>query len=244
MSARLFWLIFALLFLISCGKRFLTFALGPGAFEGDVLQYWALGEQVAAGDWLFFASDVDYRMPLYPMLLGLFQRVFGPHALVAVVIAQHAIMMGTNKLVALTCWLTTRSRVATLVGYGLSIACLTEAWLGNAIVTEPLFTFFLTATVCALAAYHLRPSFCASAVFAVLLGLAVMVRPVPKLLWLPLVALFFLNATRWAYARYSPGRIAAHALVAIALYFAVLTPWYVRNWVRFDKLFLARLCTF
>ncbi len=243
MSARLFWLVFGLLFLVACSKRLLTFALGPGAFVGDSTQYWALGEQVAAGDWLLLASDVDYRTPLYPMFLGLFQRAFDEDAMMAVVIVQHLLMMGTSLLVALACWQTTRIRVATLVAYGLSVACLTRAWFANTILTEPLFAFFLTATVCALTAYHRRPSFRASGAFALLLGLTVMVRPVPKLLWLPLVALFFLNASRWAEERLSLGRIAKHAFLAIALYFAVLAPWYARNWVRFEELFLARLPT-
>lgn len=196
---------------------------------------------VAEGDWLWLGSRIDYRGPLYPMVLGMFQRAFGEYALMAVVIAQHLLLLGAGLLNAFTCWRVTGSRVATLVAYGLSVACLMRSWFGNVVLTEPLFIFFLTATVGALAAYHRRPSLRWAAMFALFLGLTVLVRPVPKLLWVPLVGLFFIHATRWAHKRLRFGLVAKHAACAMAVFFAVLAPWVVRNWFAFGEPFLARL---
>ena len=119
MTARWFWVLFGLLFLAGCGRCALTLCLGPAGFYGDSPQYWAMGTQVAAGDWLLLGSDVYYRTPLYPMLLGLSQYVFGEHALAAVVTTQHLLMLATSLLVALICWQTTRSRTATLIAHGI-----------------------------------------------------------------------------------------------------------------------------
>lgn len=243
MSTRRFWLVLGLLFLVALGKRVLTFCLGPGAFEQDAPEYWAFGTDVAGGDWLLLASRVDYRTPLYPMVLGAFQRGFGEYALMAVVIGQHLLLLGAGVLNALTCWRVTGSRVAALVGYGFSVACLMRSWFGNVILTEPMFLFFLSATVAALAAYHRRPSFRWASGFALLLALTVLVRPVPKLLWAPLVGLFFIHATRWAQHRLRFRLIAAHAVAAIVVFSVVLSPWLMRNWLVFGEPFLARLPT-
>ena len=241
MSTRRFWLIFGLLFLAALGKRVLTFCLGPGAFEQDAPEYWAFGTDVAAGDWLLLDSRVDYRTPLYPMVLGVFQRCFGADALMAVVIAQHLLLLVAGLINAWTCWRLTESRVATLVAYGFSVACLMRSWFGNVILTEPMFLCFLTATVGALAAYHRRPSLRWALMFALLLGLTVMVRPVPKLLWVPLVGLFFIHATRWAPERVRFRLVAVHAAWAIVIFCVVLSPWLMRNWFLFGEPFLARL---
>lgn len=243
MTARRFWVLFGLLFLVSFGKRALTLCLGPAGFYGDSPQYWAMGTQVAAGDWLLLGSDVYYRTPLYPMFLGVFQYVFGEQALAAVVVTQHLLMLAANLLVALICWQTTRNRTATLLAYGLSVLCLTRSSFCNGIITEPLFTFLLTATVWSLSCYHRRPSTRWSAAFAILLGLTIMVRPVPKLLWLPLAAVCFLHATRWGDRRLNWQQAALHATCITVVLFAVLAPWYVRNWVRFGEPFLAKLPT-
>lgn len=241
MSRGRFWLIFGLLFLFACTKRLLTFCLGPGSFIGDAPEYWLHGRQVVMGDWLLLESTVDYRTPLYPVFLGLCQSLFGSHALMAVVILQHLSLLATGLLTALVCWRLTSSRVAVLLAYGCYSACLLRSWYGNVILTEPLFLFLLTSAVAALVEYHRRPRLGWAIAFAVLLAVTVLVRPVPKLLWIPLIGLFFLQATRWAYERYPLRRIAMHSIAAVAVFFLTLAPWYVRNSMVFGDLFLARL---
>ncbi|HUG89346.1 MAG TPA: hypothetical protein VML55_00840 [Planctomycetaceae bacterium] len=239
-SSRWCWL-FGLLFLADCAKHVLTFSLGPVPIVLDASGYWILAGDAAAGDWLQFGNRIDYRTPLYPIALGVFRGLFGDGALLAAVVWQHVLVVATGLLAALICFQVTGSRWAALAGYGLSAVCLTRPWFANTLLNETLFTFLLTATVAALVGYHRRPSAARSIAWCALLGLTILARPVPQLVWVPLGGLCFYHATRWGGRTQSVRRIAVHVAVGLLALAAVLSPWYVRNWVVFDGVFLARL---
>ncbi len=231
MSKPRFWFFVALLSLIACVKRGLIFCLGPAAAIGDQVSYWRHGEMVADGNWLLLGSPEDFRTPLYPMFLGLFQHLLGPYALMGVVIAQHMLLFAAGLLVAYLVCRLTGSRTATLLAYAWLVSCQIRPWFCNTVLTEPLFTLFLIGSLGALIAYHRNPDARWAAAFASLLAITTLVRPVPKLLWIPLLALFFLHATPWVARRVPLGRILGHTAVVVLVLIAVLLPWYVRNWV-------------
>ena len=241
MSNRRLWLCFALLLLVSCTKRALLFGVGPGPIAMDAIEYWRIAGDVAAGDWLQRTGGIDYRTPLYPTFVALHRRWLGDHSLVALVFSQHVLLLGANLITAWVCWRVSRSRWVGLLAFGFAEMSLLRDWAANVVLTEALFTFLLTAAIAALVMYHQRPSLGGAAAAAVLLGLAILVRPVPQWLGLPLVGLFFFHCSRWAVRRRAPRTIVRHALAAAAILALLLAPWCVRNWAVFGKPFLSRL---
>src|SRR5690606_35390841 len=120
---------------------------GPAVIVDDAWEYWHRGQLVCDGNWLQLGDDVDYRTPLYPIFLGTMQKLFGEYALLAAVVAQHLLQIGAGLMTAWTCWLLTSSRLVTLAGYALSVACVTRAWYANVTLTGTMFMFLMTATL-------------------------------------------------------------------------------------------------
>jgi hypothetical protein len=236
-AARYFWCLLIALFLTSGTKHVLTFATGPTVLKNDAHEYWSRGGRVAEGDWLQVDDAVNYRGPLYPTFLGLCRWAFGSQALLGVAVLQHLLHMVTGLMTAAISWVITRRRLVVLAAYGMSVLCVTRPWYANVVLTESMFLFLMTATFGALVVYHRRPSTPAAAIFAVLLGLSILTRPIPKLLWLPLVTLFFLHVSQWADLR----RILRHAVVAGLALWGVLAPWSIRNRLIFENASVARV---
>jgi Dolichyl-phosphate-mannose-protein mannosyltransferase len=241
MSSRRFWLVMALLFVLDCTKHAATFSTGPAPLALDARQYWELAEAAADGDWLHLRNTVSYRTPLYPAFLAVFRLLFDSRALLAAAVCQHLLVIGTGLLAALICRQIAGRREAALAGYALSVACLTRPWFANVMLSETLFTFSLTATLSALVAYHQRPSIPRAIAWTALLGVTILVRPVPQLLWVPLFVLCLFHATRWSIRRQSLREVALQILAGAAALALVLSPWYVRNRVVFGEAFLTRL---
>ena len=236
-----YFVIFALLFVISCTASLFTFGLGPAPIALDAAHYWSVAESIAGGDWLQLDNQIDCRTPLYPAVLGLYRRICDTHALMAVVISQHVLNLLTNFLIAFICWRITGSRTAALACYGLCAFSLMRPWFANLVCPEPLFMFLFTASFGVLCAYHQRPRLSRSAVFGILMGLTILVRPVPKLLWIPLLGLFCIHFTKWSSTKWPARTIVGHMVAAAAAIAVVLSPWCFRNWALFDTPFVARL---
>jgi hypothetical protein len=232
-----FQIAIAFLLLIDCIKHGLTFTTGPTAIVFDAREYWQQAGNVATGDWLLMPGSADCRTPLYPLFVGTLRWLFASDALIAVAVVQHGLQIVTGLLTALICWRVSGSRAIALVGYALSVLCLTRPWFANVLLTESMFTLLLTATVAAVAAYHHQPSMSRSALIGVLLGATILVRPVPQLLFLPLAGLFFLHATTATAFRQALQHCAAVVLVLMA----ALAPWCLRNWIVFEHPYIARV---
>jgi hypothetical protein len=125
--------------------------------------------------------------------------------------------------------------------FGLCALSLMRPWFANLICPETLFMFLFVASFGALCAYHQRPGFVRAMAFGMLLALTILVRPVPKLLWIPLVGLFLLQATSWGVERRAMRTVFGHALAAAVMLALILSPWYARNWAVFGEPFVARL---
>jgi 4-amino-4-deoxy-L-arabinose transferase-like glycosyltransferase len=235
LDSRTFWLLMAALLVVSATKHVLTFCTGPAVIENDALEYWERGLLVRDGDWLQLGDDVDYRTPLYPIFLGIMQRLFGSNALCATVIAQHLMHMASSFLVAWTCWLLTGSRLVTLSGYALSVSCVTRVWYANVTLAGPLFMLMMTATLAWLAAYYRRPSAWRMALTGACLATATLVRPIPQMLWLPLFGLVLLMPG------VRPRDRLRHAFAAIAAMALVLSPAMARNHFNHDAPYVAKV---
>jgi hypothetical protein len=233
--------LFGVFALISCTIACLTFGVGPAPLENDAAQYWTLAGDVSGGDWLQLRNEVDYRTPLYPAILGVYRYLFDANALMAVVISQHILVLLTNLLIAFICWRVTHSRMAALACYAICALSLMRPWFANLICPETLFAFLFIGSFGALCAYHQRPGLGRAMAFGALMALTILVRPVPKLLWIPLLGVFLMHATTWVAAKQHPRVVIGHALAAAMVLMMIMSPWWARNWALFGSPFVARL---
>ncbi len=237
-SRRVFYCALVTLITIDVVKHLLIILMGPPSISLDAKQYWEMGKLVVGGDPFLLDLRVDYRTPGYAWFLSLFQLGFGKNALLATVIAQHILMWLTSLGTGLFVSRITGSRVAALLAYGLSVACITRAWYANLLLSETLFTFALSVLWCVWYFYLKRPTMQLSAMLGGMLAVSVLIRAVPQLLYVPLIMVMLIQATfEREKLRFALGR----AILMIAVYGIVIAPWYARNWVVYDELFLTRL---
>lgn len=238
---RLFLLLLAFLFGLDVSKHLLILSTGTTELRSDAAEYWDVAGRVAEGDLWQSRLPVDYRTPLYPAFLGFLRWLFADNAMFSAAVIQHLLVILTSVLTTGICYRLSGSFHATLLAYSLCMLCLTRAWFANVLLTESHFTLFLTASVGVLAEYFRNPRLMWASTFGFLLGMTVLIRPVPQLLWIPLIPLFLLNRPKE-----SPipmRRRLLHAGVSIIFFQSMLVPWSVRNWLLFDEYFLTRLPT-
>ena len=189
--------------------------------ENDYVQ---LARNIAThGEFAFSPGDpTSLRPPLYPAFVAAIYRVAGIDNYQAVRLAQLFVSLATVVLVYRLGRVVFSERTGL---WAAGLLCFSPSYLGsgNLILTEALFTFWLTAGTLALVTGLNRGQLTYLAGAGVLLGLGALTR---SILWLcpPLVGLFLLGA--W------PGSLGRRFLAAVvfAVPFAlVLAPWAVRN---------------
>lgn len=235
-----FWLIVAVLMPLDFVIHSLTIALGPVPLCLDAGEYWEMGASVAGGDIFLMNMPIAYRTPVYAWFIGAIRSLFGESSLLAMVIAQHGLVIGTSLISGAILWVLFRSRLAFVLGYGLSMLGVTRAWHANIVLSETLFTFAFTLFLLAIALYLRRPTLCRSILLAVALGAAILVRPVPQLLGIPLLLVILLNSL--GHSGQLKFHVACwHSLIVAGVLAVVLSPWYFRNQALFGSWFLTRL---
>lgn len=239
---RTFIGILLLLFSISCLKHFCTFATGPTLLEYDAVEYWERGGRVAEGDLLQVRDAVNYRGPLYPWIIGICRWLWPSHALMLLSVVQHILSLASEWLAARMCWEVLRTRRAFLIGYAIAVAGITSPWFANVVLTEILFQFIFTCCVWMLVRYHREPKISTAMGFGGFLALSVLTRPIPKLLWIPMLLLYFCHCTsRMTNNPISSKRIAMHAIASLLSMYVVMLPWTVRNHFYFDDSSVAKV---
>lgn len=238
-SRRFFPLLFAVLFVLDLSKHLLILSTGTTELQSDAAEYWDVAGRVAHGDLWQTQQPVDYRTPLYPAFLGFLRWLLADNAMIAAAVIQHLLVIMTSVLTTVICYRLSGSSHAALLAYSLSILCVTRAWFANVLLTESHFALFLTASVGVLAEYYRSPRLKWAGVFGFLLGMTVLIRPVPQLLWIPLIPLFLLNRPKESTIPMRSRML--HAGVAVIVFQSMLVPWSVRNWLLFDEYFLTRL---
>jgi len=228
---RIFWwaLLIRVLFssgiLIQADGNFLTAFHG---FDG----YYEIAENLLAGNGFSQSSAPpfvidDERTPLYPLFIAAFVYIF--HSYYAILIAQ--IILGSAlPLLAyrIALQITARERVATLVAV-FSVLEPLSIHFATKLVSETFFTvLFLVGTTLFLdyiRIQHKRALIYATAFFA----LAILARPTIQLL--PLLFIFVV----FFLAKGNSGRAVRHSLIVTAVFFLILAPWSIRNFVRFGN---------
>jgi hypothetical protein len=162
------------------------------------------------------------RTPAYPLVMAASVAIFG-RDLLAITFAQHLLGVGTAALTYGIGRLAFGRTVGLLAGLGAALASpllIYEHYL----ITESLFTFFLTLSIFLLVAGLRTERLWLFAAGGLALGLASLTRPVGQavLLALPLALLF-------VFRRWRPS-IVAFALAA-ACFALLVVPWAIRNQV-------------
>jgi hypothetical protein len=221
-------------FALALAVRLIDVALlsGRDAFfaEVDTFGYWALGAALAKPDtfWPTLIGITD-RTPLYPLLLGGVQSLFGDTPR-AVALIQAVIDAGTCTLIAALGALISRP-IGLIAGI---IAALSPTLIvfSTQILTDTLFLFFFTLMLYAGARFALRPSSGLALAAGLAGGLSLATRPAVALLLaaaVPLVLAIAMVERR----RLLPA-LAAALLFAIAAA-APIAPVLIRNVVHYGS---------
>ena len=191
----------------------------------DARQYRELADSIIAGDGFQLerggsrGPDLD-RTPVYPLFVALFGA--GWQRVPAVLFAQHLIVL----LTAFLTWRWVRDRlghpVAATVAFAIVAFDLTTMTYATYLLTESLFTFFLTAALVLWPAKDDRRPTVRAGLAGVAWGLATLTRPITLYL-APLVVLFSLLVALRRRA------VLVHLLVAMITGGLVVGTWMARN---------------
>jgi 4-amino-4-deoxy-L-arabinose transferase-like glycosyltransferase len=225
----LFW---TLTLAVSLAFRLWSLDLLSGrAPEGDTPNFLAMADNILAGRGLLLVDSTNLHMratypPLYPMLLA---------GVGLALPLSFAVIAAMNTAIELACaWLMTRlgkdlgtAQAGTLAA-ALYIVWPTNVGMAPLARKEPLIALLVVALLVVLVRAIARRSWRSGIVFGVLTGLLALAQP--GLLFLPalfaLVALpRFDDRRRWL------------AMMGVAAGCTVLTllPWWIRNWLLFDR---------
>ena len=222
------------------GVTIVTFGAGvlflraspPLAPADDDLEYYTLAANVAAGHGFSMdgATPAIYRPPLFSALLGSWFRLTGDASLYSAGLFQsfmHSLACGAAFLLFLEVF------GLTYLALGLSL------WLGlipphlarvTLILQEPTLMFFTTVSVLLSLRLMREPSAGASIRTGAAWGLCTLCKSVS---WFgPLLVILYRSAAG------SFSFFKKNALILLLAFAAVLSPWIIRNYVRFNRLII------
>lgn len=208
-------------------------SLGVPALEKDALGYWRMGELVASGDLLLIGEPEGFRVPGYAYFLGA-SHVFGSSALLAIVIAQHAVGVLTGFMTAVLVGRVTASPRAFVWALACGVLCVNRVWFGNYVLSETLFTLLLLLHAWALIEGQHRARLRWTVAAGALLACAVLTRPVAQLLLsVDLLVIGLLGEGR-------PGRRVRHIALFLMAFGLIVGAWTLRNAAKFGQPFISR----
>ncbi|MDZ4688913.1 MAG: hypothetical protein SH850_27875 [Planctomycetaceae bacterium] len=217
--------LFGMLCLTEAAKLVAFHQAGPMPRVSDAAAYWRLGTQVASGDIWMTDHAVAYRTPGYPWFLGLMQAACGPWAWCIAVAVQYVAVWLTTMLTGWWTWRVTGRPWLAVAAVAVCVLSAARASHASILLTETLFTLWLTLTgvlLCQSAAL-VRPR--STVVVAAVWCLAWITRPVAAAL-IPA----WLVAWWWPAGDRSFMRTKSLAVALTAAVLAVgLGPWIVRN---------------
>ncbi len=210
----------------------------------DAFEYWRLGGQIAAGDWLLKNELGAFRAPGYPVFLALFHRC-GAYGLFSTFVVQHLLVIATSLTTAAVCGRITGRTGAALAAYALSVLCYSRDWHANLVLSETLFTFLLIGAIAATVHYFGRPSAPRAALIGLIIGLATLVRPIGTYVWfvvaISMIAMTWLaGGTGQARRSHDWGRTALQIAALVLATYVALAPWLLRNQLLFGSPFMTK----
>jgi 4-amino-4-deoxy-L-arabinose transferase-like glycosyltransferase len=180
-------------------------------------------EYVQPGYGLVFGQGFELaqrRTPVYPAFIAGVMALTGQD-LSAIAFIQHLLGVATAGMVFAIGCLTAGPVVGVIAGLLFALSS-PQLIYEHYIITEPVFTFFLVASVLAMIVAARRDRWAWYAAAGVLIGVAALTRPVAQVL-LPLVPIFLWIALR-SWRRAAFGTLVVWAVTAL-----LLVPWSLRN---------------
>jgi 4-amino-4-deoxy-L-arabinose transferase-like glycosyltransferase len=229
-SGRLFWTVAlpALAAHVLFIAVTLPHAIPTSQGHFDARQYRELADSLIAGDGFQLVRngvqgpDLD-RTPVYPLFVAL----FGPgwERVPIVVVAQHLLVL----LTAYLAWRWARDRIgaptAALAAFAIVAFDLTSMTYATYLLTETLFTFFLTVALVVWPLANDRHAAARSAIAGLAWGMATLTRPI-TLYFAPVVVVIALIVAMRRRA------VVAHVAIALLVGAAVVGSWMARNHAR------------
>jgi 4-amino-4-deoxy-L-arabinose transferase-like glycosyltransferase len=231
------WLILAAILAVGLVARVALWQSFAGvALHHDEVEYNEIAAHLAE-EGRFAAAQgqlTSIRPPLFPASVAAIYRLFGVGNFQAVRAAQGLLSLGTVVLVFLLARRLYDERVAL---WAAGLVCFYPSLLvyNNLLLSETLFTFWLTAIVLAIVSYLQSPSLAKLTLVGALVGVGALTR---SILWLfpPVLGGYLLIAAPVAW----PRRLAGAALMVVA-FLVVIAPWAWRN-TRLEKTLITIDC--
>jgi len=229
-ARRFFLIVMLLLFSIDLMKHAIVFGSGLQQPWPDAIGYWRLGSAIASGDLAMLSQPIGFRTPGYPWLVAIARTVGGwfvsDSGLLILALLQHAMALATHLLVLLWVWQITSSRTLVLGAYALALWNLSRATHANWVLTETAATLLMLGAANLAWRYwgceKSLPAIC----LAVIVALAILVRPV-SIIFIPLLGAFL-----WSLR---PPRRRPLSLGAILILLVFLGPCVLRNYFLFGR---------
>ena len=218
-------------------KTGLFIAAGQPPLVADPFQYWCDGQRIAQGDWCLVGGQPQItRTPGYALFLAALDRVFGSGALIAATAGQQIMVFGSAILAAWMCGRLTGSKAGVVAGLALSLACCSRNSVAVYLYSDTLLGLLLTLWAVFFLLWFERPTWLRAAAVGLILGAAVLVKPVAELAWVPTLLGMALRLRQLGLLRFAPVQFAA----LMAVFLAAVGPWLVRNQVYFGHPFLTK----
>lgn len=207
---------------------------GGSLVGGDSPFYIEIAKNISAGNGMAYSNaPTAYVSPGYPIFLAGCFSVFGEN-LLWTSLFQCLLSALVCVLVALTAEIVFGRRVGFVAGL---IACFYYElifWTSGQILTEPLYTFLLSAAVYSLirAGVSEKSVKLNYSIAGVLFGLAALVRPIALVITLG-IGLLVLIISFFYHRKQS-----IHFLIFTAVCFLIMQPWAIRNYFVFNQYLL------
>lgn len=169
-----------------------------------------------------------FIMPGIVFFLTPFVKLFGIEGAVTFVRIAQAIVQGITLYLIFKIYLKIFNEKVALIGLVLNVLYLPNIYITTVILTETLFTFFLVNCIYFLIeAIHnkVKKAYFIAGIFW---ALATMFRA--SIALLPLVVFFV-----WLVYRYTIKEMINFAVIALIPFFILFTPWWIRNYIEFDR---------
>ena len=205
----------------------------PAQLAVDAAYYWQLGEQVAGGDVWMTNSPVAFRTPGYPWFIGGMQAVFGTRALAMIVVLQYLAVYLTTLATGWWVWRITHSQWLAVGALAICFLSGSRPSHASAVLTETLFTLFLTLMMLSLTRLPEALSLRRVSWTALLFGVVCLLRPAGLAIipvWI--VALWLSTSSGLTMGLRSKWK---YCSLATLLFGCLLAPWICRNMILFDR---------
>jgi len=204
------------------------------SFAGDSQAYLQLARNVFSGNGFSESTSPPFlpvagRMPLVPLLLGLFRGSLLLYLVLQIAVASFSVLL---------VYYIGRRTFSESVGFwgAILLACdPLSIYHSSQLMTETYFTFFLLLAVYFFVEFRDSGRLSSAAFSGLGIGLASLARPIgPVEAILIVFGFFFSMRVRWR------ERIAG-ALICLSLFCAVIAPWLIRNYLTFGAWSLSSL---